>query len=607
MKEAVLVVLLTVLGTNAFTTLTSPPGASLHRLNKPRLQPTQLRANAQDSASEAERLRLEAERMNMQAERMRLESDRAALQLEREKLEKERLKATAAALEADVLKTETATGQAPEVPATTLASEEEEKSVRSLLVTAAQEEGLTVDESRAALEAYITEMSTQPWLSKADSPGLNMRDLSFFMSQAQASGLAAIEMKEVANGVYRSTTASERVLQRIRDLLKVPLDKEEVKALQPGVILSDFRKFVNTNVASTGSVKASNWDAGAWKFGTLPQEKWLAEFITTVEMEIYRGEMEEKQDAVMKRIEQGEFGQDLTAATLSSVQDFVRSLEAGDQIKDEENWVTADDLIAIREKVMGPDLYALVNTSSMGNIQMYEGVAVMRGTFQKSPEEAFSEMQKRMASSGLDQRIKLFCIRDWSKTALDLSSADETLIAADSMFEEEPWAAMASQMFPDNYVFMAINSKIRPDPFLGGGSTGALLWLTSLYLTFSYSLGLYAAKAGYLDAFQNGNLSGIQSPLPLFLMIVGLQCLHDAGHGLVAIREEVELGWPRLLPSPSIGNFGTKTPVMSYPETQESLFDVTAAGPVAGIAGSVGLFVAGLQVGVFFNLTVLWF
>lgn len=57
---------------------------------------------------------------------------------------------------------------------------------------------------------------------------------------------------------------------------------------------------------------------------------------------------------------------------------------------------------------------------------------------------------------------------------------------------------------------------------------------------------------------------------------------------------QVKLGPAFLIPNGQIGTFGGVTPLRSLVRSRRDLFDVAFAGPAAGGATALGLFIAGL-------------
>lgn len=89
---------------------------------------------------------------------------------------------------------------------------------------------------------------------------------------------------------------------------------------------------------------------------------------------------------------------------------------------------------------------------------------------------------------------------------------------------------------------------------------------------------------------------GIASGLPFAVTLMTILLVHEMGHYLVSRYHGVEASLPYFIPAPSfIGTFGAFIRMDSRPPDRRSLFDVAAAGPVAGLVLAVPAVVIGLQ------------
>ncbi|KAK9825596.1 hypothetical protein WJX74_008944 [Apatococcus lobatus] len=84
------------------------------------------------------------------------------------------------------------------------------------------------------------------------------------------------------------------------------------------------------------------------------------------------------------------------------------------------------------------------------------------------------------------------------------------------------------------------------------------------------------------------------SSIPITAWVLGLQLLHDSSHRVVAANKKVKLGLSYLIPNGQIGTFGSTLPLKSIVKNHKDLFDIAIAGPAAGGAASLLLFIAGL-------------
>ncbi|GBF95462.1 zinc metalloprotease chloroplastic-like [Raphidocelis subcapitata] len=82
---------------------------------------------------------------------------------------------------------------------------------------------------------------------------------------------------------------------------------------------------------------------------------------------------------------------------------------------------------------------------------------------------------------------------------------------------------------------------------------------------------------------------------PIFTSLLGVNFLHEVGHRIAASVRGVKLGPTFFIPNLQIGSFGAITPIASLLKGRRDLWDVAAAGPIAGGLASIALLFIGLQ------------
>jgi membrane-associated protease RseP (regulator of RpoE activity) len=86
------------------------------------------------------------------------------------------------------------------------------------------------------------------------------------------------------------------------------------------------------------------------------------------------------------------------------------------------------------------------------------------------------------------------------------------------------------------------------------------------------------------------------SGLPFALTLMTILLFHEMGHYLTARYHGVEATLPYFIPAPSfIGTFGAFIRLDGRPPDRRSLFDVAAAGPIAGLVLAIPAVLIGLQ------------
>ena len=88
----------------------------------------------------------------------------------------------------------------------------------------------------------------------------------------------------------------------------------------------------------------------------------------------------------------------------------------------------------------------------------------------------------------------------------------------------------------------------------------------------------------------------IPSGLPFAITLMSILLVHEMGHYLMARYHGVQVSLPYFIPAPSfIGTFGAFIRMDAAPRDRRSLFDVGAAGPLAGLVLAVPAVVVGLS------------
>jgi len=88
----------------------------------------------------------------------------------------------------------------------------------------------------------------------------------------------------------------------------------------------------------------------------------------------------------------------------------------------------------------------------------------------------------------------------------------------------------------------------------------------------------------------------IVSGLPFALTLMTILLVHEMGHYLMARHHGVDATLPYFIPAPSfIGTFGAFIKLKSPPLDRRSLFDVGAAGPLAGLVLAIPAVIIGLH------------
>ena len=147
-----------------------------------------------------------------------------------------------------------------------------------------------------------------------------------------------------------------------------------------------------------------------------------------------------------------------------------------------------------------------------------------------------------------------------------------------------------------NPIYVVISQSAQPrTPGFIEYAVGAGGLIASVIATFVYSTDTYSLNKNFMDAVLAGNLDTLDKVLMLAGSIIGLQLIHELGHGIAAYANKMKISWPYFIPSLQIGHFGAITNFLSFPKNRNQIFDVAISGPVFGFLASLGLLLSGLM------------
>lgn len=140
----------------------------------------------------------------------------------------------------------------------------------------------------------------------------------------------------------------------------------------------------------------------------------------------------------------------------------------------------------------------------------------------------------------------------------------------------------------DKPVVVVLPSTTDPKP------TQGIQWVLVLILALA-TLATVMAAIGLLLGFDlTIHLDRYPETLPISLGIFAILATHEVGHRLMAVRHQVRLSPPFLLPTWQIGSFGAITRFESLLPNRTALFDIAFAGPAAGGLLSFVFLISGL-------------
>ncbi len=240
--------------------------------------------------------------------------------------------------------------------------------------------------------------------------------------------------------------------------------------------------------------------------------------------------------ATIDRASSGDLGENLSRAT-----GMPTTMPA------EPGGMSPDDLDAVRS-IFGIDTFFATETIP------YQSGAIFRGNLRGDPEATYDSLAAKIATA-TENRYRAFLIenRDGKPVVVVLPTADD------------PKPMNATQ------IGLAIAL------LLGTIATTAIA--SGLFLNF--------------DLFSQ--LDRLSEVIPLTLGIWAIIGTHEIAHIVAARRYNASLSWPFFIPSWQIGTFGAIVRFQSILPNRSALFDISAAGPIAGLLLSIAMLVFGFE------------
>lgn len=228
--------------------------------------------------------------------------------------------------------------------------------------------------------------------------------------------------------------------------------------------------------------------------------------------------------------------------------------------------VTEKDIEIIKDKLCGMNTFFVTEVDR----SPFDERVVFRGNMRKEASELLEELERLAEQEGISERVRLFLLYD-PKDAEDGDDKRPVLVAL-------PAAATPNQTNSFSTLFAVVVA------------------LASLFTTFSYGIGIFGLTPEVITQIAQGSLEQALLTIPVSVGAIVLALLHEGGHRVAAAARGVKLGLPFFIPSLQIGNYGTITPLESYPRLRKDLFDVALAGPLVGTVSSIVVLIAGLVI-----------
>uniref|UniRef100_A0A7S0MVW8 Peptidase M50 domain-containing protein n=1 Tax=Pyramimonas obovata TaxID=1411642 RepID=A0A7S0MVW8_9CHLO len=252
--------------------------------------------------------------------------------------------------------------------------------------------------------------------------------------------------------------------------------------------------------------------------------------------------------------------------------------------------ISKADTEIMKTKVFGMNSFWV--TGSEPYLDM-EGGWIFRGNLRGNREEVYEATERRM--------IELFA----DKYELMMVEEPET--------DDDMDASMDARGGP-RVSFVIVPTQLVKQPEPSSWQTGIALLLAGLTVLSAIQLGLVAE----VTRLPSETLSWFSSPdnvdsgavppglenfdpveyfnaaMPVTLGVLASAGAHDLAHRIMGLFRDVKLSVPFFIPNGQLGTFGSVTQIRSRIKTRTQLFDVAAAGPLAGGAVALAIFINGL-------------
>ncbi|GIM06679.1 hypothetical protein Vretimale_10954, partial [Volvox reticuliferus] len=252
-----------------------------------------------------------------------------------------------------------------------------------------------------------------------------------------------------------------------------------------------------------------------------------------------------------------------------------------------------EDLKRLREAAFGPQTFWVTETLPLQDLDK-SGVLI-RGNLRDSREKVFAHVCAKVAELFGEGKYEVIMVEDEQEPG-----------------ESEP-VGKAAALGP-RVAFQIVPSAQAQPPQTNAWRQGAAVLLFLLFLASCLQLSLVAnitkLPRETLEFFANAdNFNSDALPpgldeldaaayfitaIPIFISLLGINFSHEIGHRIAATVRGVKLGPSYFVPNLQLGSFGTITPFTSLLKGRTALWDVAAAGPLAGALASAAVMGLGL-------------
>lgn len=273
-----------------------------------------------------------------------------------------------------------------------------------------------------------------------------------------------------------------------------------------------------------------------------------------------------------------------------------------------------DDIKRLKEAAFGPQTFFITETQPIN--QADRTGLLIRGNLRDERSKIFALITQKVAELFNDKYTVIMVEDEQSMQDGGGSSSSQagSGLNPTSGPRASGAASRAAELNTPRIAFQVIPSAQALPPQTNGWKQAIAFVLALLFLGSCGQLALAAnitkLPKETLDWFSNpANFEsdalppGLESwdPMPyfataapIFSAVLGVNVTHEVGHRIAAAVKGVKLGPTFFVPNFQIGSFGAITPFTSMLKDRLQLWDVAAAGPLAGVLFSASLLVLGL-------------
>jgi len=238
---------------------------------------------------------------------------------------------------------------------------------------------------------------------------------------------------------------------------------------------------------------------------------------------------------------------------------------------------------------------ALINTvlpqakfSSSSKPQKVAGGYIVSGTHKYENGDALIDaIDRELAKSSLADKMTIVYTPNYASGLEAMNIFNENVESLEFL------EMTAEDIEQEPVLYITGPNIVRDTNRLGLTITSILGLATSWYLSiYPFLLNDAIGKRvdqelELLDASMQPDLTWLTDlSFPLFVTFIGLQLVHELAHRAVAGANGVKLSVPTFVPSLITGVTSSVTTFKTLPKNKEVMFDISAAGPLAGITAS---------------------